>query len=183
MTERFNAQPLSTQILKEKSQRKILELSKQPLDLILPYNEDPFVGHLITPISASNLVKTYLSGLSAYKKDTSTLLRGINIGFAHGYFLFGPFTKLGPLRETHAANFGGFISAISIIILLATGLLIYGYVTFKKKNPKGTSDNKLDFLNANEWQQLGSGFTLGGFGGVGVAYLLENMISSNFFAE
>ena len=78
-------------------------------DVVSPFQGDPFVGHLSTPITSSNLTRAYLGLLPAYKSGLSPLLRGINIGFVHGYLLLGPFTKLGPLRDSQVANFvGGF---------------------------------------------------------------------------
>ena len=85
-------------------------------DVIAPFQGDPFVGHLSTPITTSTLTKTYLSLLPAYKAGLSPLLRGISIGFVHGYFLLGPFVKLGPLRDSQVANFVGFISTRSIAL-------------------------------------------------------------------
>ena len=38
-------------------------------EVVSPFQDDPFVGHLSTPITTSSLTKTYLSLLPAYKKD------------------------------------------------------------------------------------------------------------------
>ena len=81
----------------------------EKFDVVLPFGGDQFVGHLATPITSSNLTKTYLNLLPAYKSRLSPLLRGINIGFVHGYFLLGPFVKLGPLRDSQVANLVGFV--------------------------------------------------------------------------
>ena len=104
-------------------------------EVVSPFQDDPFVGHLSTPITTSSLTKTYLSLLPAYKKGLSPLLRGINIGFVHGYLLLGPFVKCGPLRDSQMANFVGFVSTISLLIILTTCLLIYGFVSFSEKTP------------------------------------------------
>ena len=66
-------------------------------NFVKPYNNDPFVGHLSTPVTTSLSTRTFLSNLPAYRKGTSPLLKGLEIGMAHGYFLVGPFDKLGPL--------------------------------------------------------------------------------------
>jgi photosystem I subunit 11 len=152
---------------------------KIPLDIISSYQDDPFLGHLSTPITASPIAKRFLSLLPAYNPEISPLLRGMNIGVAHSYFLFGPFAKLGPLRSSAVSNFIGFISTISVIILLTTGLLLYGYVTFKSTTLKQLNSEKLDILSPIGWQQMSSGFILGGFGGAGIAYLLSNLIVLN----
>jgi len=143
----------------------------QSFDVISSFQGDPFVGHLSTPITTSSLTKTYLSLLPAYKSGLSPLLRGINIGFVHGYFLLGPFVNLGPLRDSQVANFVGFVSTISLLIILTTGMLIYGYVTFSSSKDTKNSQG-IDFLTATGWRQFVSGFIVGGFGGTSVAYLL-----------
>ncbi len=148
-------------------------------DVVAPFQGDPFVGHLSTPITTSNLTKTYLSLLPAYKSGLSPLLRGINIGFVHGYFLLGPFIKLGPLRDSQVGNFVGFVSTISLIIILTTGLIIYGYVTFSDSALIKNSNQKVvvDFLTPKGWRQFTSGFIIGGFGGAGIAYLILKVIN------
>ena len=145
-------------------------------DVVSPFQNDPFVGHLSTPITTSSLTKTYLNLLPAYKKGLSPLLRGINIGFVHGYLLLGPFVKCGPLRDSQVANFVGFVSTISLLIILTTCLLIYGFVTFSDKTEK---DSPIDFLNSKGWSQFTSGFIIGGFGGASFAYILLKLITLN----
>jgi photosystem I subunit 11 len=147
-------------------------------EVVSSFQGDPFVGHLSTPITNSNLTKTYLSLLPAYKAGLSPLLRGINIGSVHGYFLLGPFVKLGPLRDSQVANFVGFVSTISLLIILTTCLLIYGFVSFSDKTP---SNKKVlvDFLTAKGWSQFTSGFIVGGFGGASIAYALLKVVGSS----
>jgi photosystem I subunit 11 len=147
-------------------------------EVVSSFQGDPFVGHLSTPITNSNLTKTYLSLLPAYKAGLSPLLRGINIGYVHGYFLLGPFVKLGPLRDSQVANFVGFVSTISLLIILTTCLLIYGFVSFSDKTP---SNKKVlvDFLTAKGWSQFTSGFIVGGFGGASIAYALLKVVGSS----
>ena len=149
---------------------------KNDFQVVAPFKNDPFVGHLSTPITTSNFTRSYLSLLPAYKKGLSPLLRGINIGFVHGYFLLGPFVKLGPLRNSDVANFVGFVSTISLIIILTTGLLIYGYVRFSENDVASKRVN-VDFLNSKGWSQFTSGFIVGGFGGASVAYVLLKFFS------
>jgi len=155
-------------------------INKGKFDVVSSFQEDPFVGHLSTPITNSNLIKTYLSLLPAYKKGLSPLLRGINIGYVHGYFLLGPFTKLGPLRDSQVANFVGFVATISFIIILTTALIIYGAVTFADTNSQKGSQkaNLVDFLNQKGWNQFTSGFILGGFGGTSIAYILLRLLQT-----
>jgi photosystem I subunit 11 len=154
--------------------------SKKAYDVISSFKGDPFVGHLSTPITTSSLTEIYLSLLPAYKTGLSPLLRGINIGFVHGYFLVGPFVKLGPLRDSEVANFVGFVSTLSLIIILTACLLIYGYVNFStEKTKNSTKKSNVDFLNSTGWGQFTSGFIVGGFGGSSIAYLLLKIITSD----
>jgi photosystem I subunit 11 len=151
---------------------------KNGSDVVSSFQDDIFVGHLSTPITTSNITKAYLSLLPAYKEGLSPLLRGINIGCVHGYFLLGPFVKLGPLRDSQVANFVGFVSTISLLIILTTCLLIYGFVSFSdtKTENKTTSE----FLSSKGWNQFTSGFIVGGFGGTSIAYVLLNVIGTQF---
>jgi photosystem I subunit 11 len=149
-------------------------------DVVSSFNSDPFVGHLSTPITTSSLTKAYLDLLPAYKTGLSPLLRGINIGFVHGYLLLGPFVKLGPLRDSQVANFIGFLATISLIIILTAGLLIYGFVSFSTKKGEEISfqeKNSVDILSSTGWSQFTSGFIVGGFGGTSVAYLLLKLLT------
>lgn len=160
-----------------------LNKTEKSFDVVAPFQGDPFVGHLSTPITASNLTKTYLGLLPVYKLGLSPLLKGINVGFVHAYFLIGPFTKLGPLRNSEVANFVGLLSTISLIIILTTGLLIYGYVTFSDTKDSKINNKKpiLDILTFNGWKQFTSGFIVGGFGGASIAYAVLKLVTPNFF--
>ena len=62
--------------------------------MIQPINGDPFVGMLETPVTSAPIVANYLSNLPAYRTGVSPLLRGVEIGLAHGYWLPGPFIKV-----------------------------------------------------------------------------------------
>nr|YP_010728638.1 photosystem I subunit XI [Phymatolithon calcareum]WEA76823.1 photosystem I subunit XI [Phymatolithon calcareum] len=135
-------------------------------DFIQPYNNDPFVGNLSTPISTSSFTKTFISNLPAYRRGLSPLSRGLEIGMAHGYFLIGPFDKLGPLRNTDIALLAGFLSTVGLVIILTTCLSMYGNVSFDKDEAK-------DLLQTNiGWRQFTGGFLVGSIGGAGFAYLL-----------
>nr|YP_009509255.1 photosystem I reaction center subunit XI [Gracilaria vermiculophylla]AXI96905.1 photosystem I reaction center subunit XI [Gracilaria vermiculophylla]QXU75115.1 photosystem I reaction center subunit XI [Gracilaria vermiculophylla]WDZ67991.1 photosystem I reaction center subunit XI [Gracilaria vermiculophylla] len=135
-------------------------------EFIQSYNNDPFVGNLSTPVSTSTFTKGLLGNLPAYRRGLSPLLRGLEIGMAHGYFLVGPFDKLGPLRNTDVALLSGFLSAVGLIIILTVCLSMYGNVTFDKNDSK-------DLLQTTEgWGQFTAGFLVGAVGGSGFAYLL-----------
>ena len=135
-------------------------------EYIKPYNEDAFVGNVSTPVNTSSFTKSLLGNLPAYRKGLSPLLRGLEVGMAHGYFLVGPFDKLGPLRNTDVALFSGFLSAVGLIIILTTCLSMYGNVSFSL----GSSDDSLQTYKG--WNQFTAGFLVGAVGGAGFAYLL-----------
>ena len=142
--------------------------SKYMTNFIQPYNNDPFVGNLSTPISTSSITKNLLSNLPAYRRGLSPLLRGLEIGMAHGYFLIGPFDKLGPLRNTDIALLSGFLSAVGLIIILTACLSMYGGVSFET-----SKDDSKDILQTSSgWSQFTAGFLVGAVGGAGFAYLL-----------
>ena len=88
----------------------------------------------------------------------------------------GPFVQLGPLRNSEVANFVGFVSTISLIIILTTCLLIYGFVTFKN-NDDADDTTTLNWLTSKGWSQFTSGFIVGGFGGASIAYVLLKLVN------
>lgn len=139
------------------------------ISFIKPFNDDPSVGHLSTPITSSAATKAYLSNLPAYRKGLSPLLRGLEIGMAHGYLLLGPFEKLGPLRESEIALLVGFLSASGLITILTVCLAMYGKVTFQSNTDNVSST---DLLTAINWNRFTSGFFIGSFGGISFAYLI-----------
>jgi photosystem I subunit 11 len=139
-------------------------------NFVKPYRNDPFIGHLSTPITTSASTRAILENLPAYRPGLSSIFRGLEIGMAHGYFLVGPFTYLGPLRNSEMANFVGLFSAIGLISILAVALTMYGYVTFEK----AVKDSELEIKKA--WNEFTIGFTIGGFGASGFAFLLVNYL-------
>lgn len=144
------------------------------LDFVKPYNGNPFVGHLSTPISDSDFTRAFIGNLPAYRKGLSPILRGLEIGMAHGYFILGPWVKLGPLRDSAAASLGGLISAIALILIATICLSAYGIVSFQK-NDGLSSEGPNSLKTAEGWSQLTGGFFIGAMGGAFVAFfLLEN---------
>jgi photosystem I subunit 11 len=135
-------------------------------DFVKPYNDDPFVGNLSTPITSSSFTKSLLTNLPAYRKGVSPLLRGVEIGLAHGYFLLGPFYKLGPLRGSDVALLSGFFSSVGLIVIMTACLAIYGVVSFEETQ----SENELK--TSRGWRQFTSGWLVGSIGGSTFAYIL-----------
>nr|NP_045050.1 photosystem I subunit XI [Cyanidium caldarium]Q9TM17.1 RecName: Full=Photosystem I reaction center subunit XI; AltName: Full=PSI subunit V; AltName: Full=PSI-L [Cyanidium caldarium]AAF12996.1 unknown [Cyanidium caldarium]WDB00177.1 photosystem I subunit XI [Cyanidium caldarium] len=145
------------------------------INYIKPYGSNPFVGNLSTPVNSSKVTIWYLKNLPIYRRGLSPLLRGLEIGMAHGYFIIGPFYKLGPLRNTDLSLLSGLIAAIGLIIISSIAMIIYGIVTFDN------SENNDKLQTANGWRQLASGFLLGAVGGAGFAYILlaNNLLSTS----
>jgi photosystem I subunit 11 len=140
-------------------------------EFVKPYNNDPFVGNLSTPVTTSTATKLYLGNLPIYRKGLSPLMRGLEIGMAHGYFLIGPFYILGPMRNTENALLIGFIAALGLIFILTIGLTTYGLASFQE-------NQESDLLESSKgWRQFTSGFFIGAFGGDIVAYLLLSNIA------
>lgn len=141
-------------------------------NFIKPYNNDPFVGHLSTPITTSAATKVFLGNLPVYRTELSPLFRGLEVGMAHGYLLVGPFDKLGPLRNSEIALLSGFLSAVGLIIILALCLTIYGKVSFQNLTETTVNLTNKDLFTQEGWSQFTSGFLIGAFGGASFAYLI-----------
>ena len=142
-------------------------------NFIKPYNDDPFVGHLATPITSSAVTRAILKNLPAYRFGLTPLLRGLEIGLAHGYFLMGPFVKLGPLRNSDIALFSGFLSTIGLILILTLGLTIYGVAVFGQDQ---TTENPNDLQTKKAWDQFKGGFFVGACGSAGFALICLSSI-------
>ena len=139
--------------------------------VVKPYNDDPFTGHLSTPISDSAFTRAFIGNLPAYRKGLSPILRGLEVGMAHGYFLMGPWTLLGPLRDSEYQYVGSLINVLALILVATSALSSYGLVSFQGE--QGTSDS---LQTADGWSQFSAGFFIGGMGGAFVAFfLLENL--------
>jgi len=149
-------------------------------NFIKPYNDDPFVGHLATPITSSAVTRGILRNLPAYRFGLTPLLRGLEIGLAHGYFLIGPFTKLGPLRNSEMALFAGFLSTIGLILILTLGLTIYGIAVFGQE--KSIETDKLTQLQTKKaWDQFKGGFFVGACGSAGFVFICLSSIPQGLF--
>ena len=139
-------------------------------NLIRPYNDDPFVGHLSTPITSSRVTQAILENLPAYRYGLTPLLRGLEIGLAHGYFLIGPFVSLGPLRNSNIGLLAGFLSTIGLIVILTLGLTIYGIASFNQEKYENTLQSK------KAWNQFKSGFFVGACGSASFAFICLSSI-------
>ncbi len=155
---------------------------------------DPQVGDLDTPVNRSDLTLLFLRNLPIYREGLPPIMRGLEIGMAHGYFLVGPFYILGPLRDSEEALFAGTLAAIGLVIILTVCLSIYGRVSFPKSQlvvvatdpqaPSVVMADSADELPENlrtrsGWSYFTGGFLVGGVGGALFAYML--LVSADLF--
>lgn len=135
--------------------------------------DDPQVGNLATTINASGFTKTLINNLPAYRRGLSANRRGLEVGMAHGYFLYGPFALLGPLRNTELASIAGLLAAVGLITVLTIGLSLHGAVRTEKATATLTTPQPpVDFATTEGWSEFASGFLIGGCGGAFFAYFL-----------
>jgi photosystem I subunit 11 len=146
-------------------------------EVVFPAGRDPQRGNLETPINNSPLVKWYINALPAYRRGITPLRRGLEAGMAHGYWLIGPFTKLGPLRDTDTANIAGLLSTLSLIAISTLAISLYGNSNPPQPTVTVTTPNPPEAARSQEgWNTYASGFLIGGVGGAVVAYFLLNNI-------
>merc|ERR1711862_987177 len=152
---------------------KVVTRAQENADVIQPLNNDPFIGMLETPVTSSSIVVNYISNLPIYRIGVPILLRGFEIGLAHGFFLPGPFIKLGPLRNVEGtAEIAGCMSAACLVVILAACLSIYGAVSFQRKetlNIKTLSGRTIvrdELQTSTGWANFASGWVVGGISGV-----------------
>ncbi|MGG6239817.1 photosystem I reaction center subunit XI [Nodosilinea sp. AN01ver1] len=135
---------------------------------------DPQIGNLETPINSSGFSKAFIGNLPAYRQGLSPQRRGLEIGMAHGYFLYGPFALLGPLRDSEIPGLAGLLSAAGLIVILTACLSLYSGAGVNTSVTKTTTPfTPPATLETNEgWSEFAGGFLIGGIGGVTFAYLL-----------
>ncbi|MBW4634129.1 MAG: photosystem I reaction center subunit XI [Iphinoe sp. HA4291-MV1] len=153
------------------------DLPSDPRNREVVFSEwrDPQRGNLETPVNASPLVKWYINNLPAYRPGITTFRRGLEVGMAHGYWIFGPFAKLGPLRDTANANLAGLLGALGLIVVLTGALSLYASTNPPQPNVTVTTPNPPDAFKSSEgWHGFASAFLIGGIGGAVVAYFLTS---------
>ncbi|MEH1871706.1 photosystem I reaction center protein subunit XI [Nostoc sp.] len=145
-------------------------------EVVFPAFRDPQKGNLETPINGSPLSKWFINNLPAYRPGLAPARRGLEVGMAHGYWIFGPFAKLGPLRDTANANLAGLLATFGLIVLFTAGLSLYANSNPPKALGSVTVPNPpVDAFNSKEsWNNFASSFLIGGIGGAVVAYFLTS---------
>lgn len=136
--------------------------------------EDPQVGNVATPINSSAVARTYINNLPAYRAGLSPFSRGLEVGVAHGYWFYGPFALLGPLRNTDYASAAGLVAAVSFVFILTMALSIYSATSPQGPAATLTTPNPpADFSEREGWSNFASGFLIGGCSGALFAFLLS----------
>jgi photosystem I subunit XI len=134
---------------------------------------NPEVSNLATPINSLGLTKFFISNLPIYRNGLKPQRRGLEVGMAHGYFLVGPFTMLGPLRHTDQAYLAGLVATAGLVVILTVCLSIYAGVDPAPPLASVAVPNQPnDIKDGKGWSEFTSGFLIGGLGGAAFAYLL-----------
>ena len=145
--------------------------------VVKAYNDDPFTGHLSTPISDSGFTRAFINNLPIYRKGLAPLARGLEVGLAHGYFLVGPEILLGPGRDfSNDPYFAALLTAVAIIIIGTIGLNAHGLVSLKSATECAPGTDAMQ--TSEGWSQFASGFFLGGTGSAFMAYFLLDKFST-----
>ncbi|MFB2836634.1 photosystem I reaction center subunit XI [Floridanema evergladense] len=158
--------------------RSINQTKDRPRDprdreFVHPAFDDPQIGNLETPINASAFTKAFINNLPVYRQGLSPIRRGLEVGMAHGYWLIGPFAKLGPLRDSDIPNLAGLISTVGLLAISTIAISLYASSNPPNPTVTVTTPRPPQVFNTSEgWNEYGSGFLIGGIGGALLAYAL-----------
>jgi photosystem I subunit XI len=140
---------------------------------------DPQIGNLATPINSSALTKAWLQNLPAYRVGLKPSRRALEIGMAHGYLLYGPFAKLGPLRNSESASLAGVLGAAGLVVILTLCLSLYAASKPDAPLSNLAAPAPKDLAGPGGWSEFARSFLIGGLGGVvtagGFSWLLETV--------
>ncbi|MGD1905172.1 MAG: photosystem I reaction center subunit XI [Leptolyngbyaceae cyanobacterium] len=147
-----------------------------------PPNGDPQIGNLETVLNASKLSKAFIGNLPAYRPGLAPQRRGLEVGMAHGYFLYGPLACLGPLRDSDIPGLAGLLSTVGLVMILAMALSLYSTVGVSRAIAKATAPftPPADLHTASGWWQFANGFLIGGLGGAISAYWVSSLAVGMF---
>jgi photosystem I subunit XI len=140
---------------------------------------DPQIGNLATPINSSDFTKTLINNLPAYRAGLSPQRRGLEIGMAHGYLLFGPFAFTSQFRNTGVSDIVGLIEAVILVVILTVCLSLYAGSNPKKPISTVTVPKPPNSLETSEgWSEFAGSFLIGGIGGAAFAYIVYEVFKS-----
>ncbi|MBE9099416.1 photosystem I reaction center subunit XI [Vacuolonema iberomarrocanum] len=143
---------------------------------------DPQIGNLATPINSSGFTKALINNLPAYRAGLSPQRRGLEVGMAHGYLLFGPFALTSQFRNTPLSSEVGLTEAVILVVILTLCLSVYSSVGVSKPISTITTPNPPEALSTSEgWSEFASSFLVGGIGGAAFAYLIFKIVESGIF--
>lgn len=136
---------------------------------------DPCVGNLATPVNSGWFTKALINNLPFYRQGLSPNFRGLEVGAAFGYLLYGPYMMTGPLRTSDFNLTAGLLGTIGAVHILTALLVLYN-APGKGPNvqPADCTINEppADLFTRTGWADFTSGFWLGGCGGAVFAWLL-----------
>lgn len=99
--------------------------------------------------------------------------RGLEVGLAHGYWLYGPFVTFNPLRHTEYADMIALASTIGLVIISALAISLYAASNPPRPLSTLTTPNPPEALNSPRgWSSYAQGFLVGGLIGAAIAYLI-----------
>lgn len=140
---------------------------------------DPQIGNLATPINSSDFTKALINNLPAYRIGLSPQRRGLEIGMAHGYLLFGPFALTSQFRHSPVYDLVGLIEAVILVVILTLCLSLYSSVGVGKPIATVTTPRPPEALGTEEgWSEFAGSFLIGGIGGAAFAYLVYQIFKS-----
>lgn len=137
----------------------------------------PEIGNLATPINSSPFTRTFINALPIYRRGLSSNRRGLEIGMAHGFLLYGPFSILGPLRNTETAGSAGLLATVGLVVILTVCLSLYGNAgagPSPAESTVTTPNPPQELFTKEGWSEFTSGFILGGLGGAFFAFYLAS---------
>ena len=152
--------------------------SKANSEVVRPA-DDPQIGNLATPINSSGFTKALINNLPAYRAGLSAQRRGLEIGMAHGYLLFGPFAFTSQFRNTSVSDVVGLIEAVVLVVILTVCLSLYAGASPSKPISTVTTPKTPGSLEDSEgWSEFAGSFLIGGIGGAAFAYIVYEIFKS-----
>jgi hypothetical protein len=95
---------------------------------------------------------------------------------AHGYFLIGPFVKLGPLRNSDIGLLAGFLSTIGLDLNFNIRFNYLWGRYFWSRYSTESSVADTDLQSKKAWDQFKGGFFVGACGSAGFAFICLSSI-------
>lgn len=147
-------------------------------DVVKPA-DDPQIGNLATPINSSPFTKALIRNLPAYRAGLSPQRRGLEVGMAHGYLLYGPFALTSQFRNTPVNDVVGLIEAVILVVILTVCLSLYAGTQPNKPVSTVTAPVTPATLDTSEgWSEFAGSFLVGGIGGAAFAFLVFQVFKS-----